>query len=149
MDLKLQKRLASSVFKAGTARVKFDQNNLDKISQAITKDDIRAAEAHGYIVIEQKKGVSRARANYIMRQKAKGRRKGKGKRTGTKFACMSSKRHWISRIRPLRRRLVELRETDKINAAMYRKLYLLAKGNFFRDKGHLMTYLRDNEIIKE
>ncbi|MCK5548821.1 MAG: 50S ribosomal protein L19e, partial [Thermoplasmata archaeon] len=61
------------------------------------------------ITKKAKKGVSRVKANYIAKQKKKGRRKGRGKTSGTKYAKGSKKESWMKTTRALRKLIRELR----------------------------------------
>jgi len=58
-----------------------------------------------------------------------------------------TKRKWINKIRSIRRYLKELKE--KIPLKTYRLLYRRAKGGFFRDTGHIKTYVKQHKIVKE
>ena len=139
MKLRTQKRMAAEILKCGQARVKFDPEQLDRISAAITRDDIRRLIDDGVISKQQAKGISRARANIIMFKKRKGLRRGPGKRKGTSNARLPDKAKWMMKIRAQRRVLRELRENGELTKTAYRKLYKMAKGNAFRDKRHLAT----------
>jgi ribosomal protein L19E/ribosomal protein L18 len=112
MDLKYQKRVAAELLKCGESRVWIDPNRAEDVADAITRSDVRTLIASGTIAAKQKKGVSRGRANYRKAQKAKGRRRGQGSRRGRKHARKPSKETWMQAIRPIRRRLRELRHGD-------------------------------------
>lgn len=141
--LKTQKRMAASILKAGEGRVWLDPEDLESISAAVTRKDIKKLIDDRAIQTKQKKGTSRYRAKKLHIQRAKGRRKGHGRRSGTKGARFPKKERWISIIRPVRRKLVELRDSGKIDKATYRKLYSLAKGGVFKSKSHLDTYIKE------
>jgi len=146
MDLKVQKRIASEVLKCGKSRVRFDPEHLSEVSGAITREDIRHLIKKGFIKKKQIKGVSRVRARKIEAQKKKGRRKGPGKRKGTRNARVSDKEKWIKKIRAQRKFLKGLRDNNEIEKSLYRKLYRRAKGGIFRSKAHIKTII---EKIKE
>ena len=148
MKLKLQKRLAKVVAKAGGKRIKLDPSATTEIKEAITKADVRALISDGIITVKPASGVSRARARKRHIQKKKGRQKGHGKRKGKKTARTPRKRSWINKIRPQRAILKELKKKKLLDSKTYRMLYLRAKGGFFRSKRHLMLYLKQNELIK-
>ncbi|MBR9681373.1 MAG: 50S ribosomal protein L19e [Candidatus Altiarchaeota archaeon] len=139
MKLRTQKRVAGQLLKCGSGRVRFDPDKLDIISQAITREDIRKLISDGVIVKKQAKGISRVRANVRMLKKRKGLRRGPGKRKGTANARLGDKVKWMLKIRAQRRLLRILKETGDITRRAYRKLYGMAKGNAFRDKGHLVS----------
>jgi large subunit ribosomal protein L19e len=147
--LKTQRRLAADILKVGEARVWFDPEELESVSTAVTREDIRKLINDGVIQARQMAGVSRYRAKKRHLQKLKGRRKGYGKRKGTKGARFSKKRRWISTIRPIREKLAELRDSRKINKPTYRRLYGMAKGGIFKSKSHLDMYLKEHSLVKK
>lgn len=149
MDLKYQRRVAAELLKCGETRVWIDPNRAEDVADAITRADVRTLIASGTISAKQKKGVSRGRANYRKAQRAKGRRRGQGSRRGKKHARKPSKETWMQAIRPIRRRLKELRDGGKIDTGTYRKYYMQAKGGVFKSKSHLDSHLRSEGVIKE
>ena len=140
-DLKNQKRLSAALLKCGEHRVRFDDRRLEDIAEAVTRSDIRKLIISGAIFSLQKKGVSRGRKRFHDFQKAKGRRKGHGTRRGGKRSRAPKKRRWIMVIRPIRIRLKDLRAKGIIDKATYRLFYRQAKGNMFKNKGHLNQHL--------
>ena len=94
-DLRNQRRMAASLLKCGIHRVWMDQDRLDEIAKAVTKDDVRILINGKAIKSRQKEGISKGRKRYIMQQKRKGRRKGHGSRKGAKFARLPRKQQWI------------------------------------------------------
>lgn len=148
MDVKNQKNLAARVFGVGKKRIRFNPLKLDEIKKAITREDIRKLTdvkvepwEKRPIEILPKKGVSRARARHRELQRKKGRQKGHGSRKGTFKTRIKAKATWIAKIRLLRKILRESRAKKEITSKEYRKLYMLAKGNFFRSKKHLQEYI--------
>lgn len=148
-DLRNQRRMAADILKCGKNRVWMDQDRLDEIAKAVTKEDIRVLAKGKAIKASQKKGVSSGRKKYVADQKKKGRRRGHGSRKGAKYARMPKKQRWIKTIRPIRAYLRSLRDNKKINPTVYRKYYMKAKGGEFRNKHHLQTHLTSDGIIKE
>ena len=149
MDLKYQKRVAAELLTCGESRVWIDPNRAEDVADAITRSDVRTLIASGTIAAKQKRGVSRGRANYRKAQKAKGRRSGQGSRRGRKHARKPSKETWMQAIRPIRRRLKELRDEGTIDTGTYRKYFLQAKGGVFKSRSHLDSHLRSEGVIKE
>ena len=148
-DLRNQRRMAASLLKCGVHRVWMDNDRLDEIAKAVTKDDIRILINGKAIRASQIKGISSGRKKYIKKQKDKGRRTGHGSRKGAKYARLPKKDRWIKTIRPIRNYLKTLREEKKIDRTTYRKYYMKAKGGEFRSKNHLHTHLISDGVIKE
>jgi len=141
--------MASELLKCGVNRVWVDPNRSEDVSDAITRADVRILINSGTIVARQKKGVSRGRAEFEKAQKRKGRQTGHGSRRGRKGARKPSKERWMQAIRPIRRKLKELRDTGKIDPSTYRIYYLKAKGGVFKNKSHLVSHLKSEDILKE
>ena len=149
MDLKNQRRIAAQMLKCGESRVWIDPNRMEDVADAITRSDVRTLISSGTIAAKQKRGVSRGRANYLQTQKRKGRRTGQGSRKGRKHARKPSKERWQQTIRPIRKRLRELRDDGVIDTRTYRKYYLRAKGGVFKSRPHLDSHLKAEGILKE
>lgn len=138
--LTLQKRLAADILKVGRSRIIIDPEHLEDVKNAITRADIRKMISHGYIKVKKPK---------LRMKKEKKSRKGPGRKKGAKGTRISKKKRWINTIRPLRRMLKELRDSEKIDRATYRKIYLLMKGGMFRSRSHLELYLKQRGILHE
>lgn len=149
MDLANQKRMASEIMKCGKHRVWMDPNRLSDISEAVTRADIRKLVVSGAIKLAPKAGMGRGSALFRKAQKKKGRRRGTAHRRGAKYARLGRKVRWIRRIRPIRARLSELRDTKAIDRTVYRVLYRQAKGGMFHNRAHLDTQLKLRGILKE
>ena len=143
MSFKTQRRLAASILKVGRERVWLDPEDADAISGAVTRDDVRALINTGAVQARPVKGVSKYRARKLRIQRAKGRRSGPGKRSGKKGARYPKKRRWISTIRPIRRKLWELKDSNEITNLQYRKLYLMAKGGAFKSTAYLEAFIKN------
>lgn len=146
MELAAQRRLAAKVMKCGESRVWMDPARLGDIAQAITAEDIRRLVADGVIrELPKRPGTSRARRRWLLEQKRKGRRKGKGSRKGARGAMFSRKRAWMARIRAQRALLRELLRAGKIDKPTYKALYMKAKGGFFRSRAHINAYVEETK----
>ena len=143
MDLKSQKRIAADIMDVGEDRVRIDPDEMEKVDEAITRQDIRNLIEGGTIEKKDVKGTSKGRAKHNKKQKAKGRQKGQGSRKGRKTARKDSKEEWMEKIRALRSELKEMRDNDELDSKQYRELYNKAKGGFFRNKKHLHNYIED------
>jgi large subunit ribosomal protein L19e len=79
-DLKSQRRIAADVMDVGEDRVWMDPEETEKISEAITRQDIRNLVEGGTIQKRDQEGNSNARSKKNKNQKSKGRQKGHGSR---------------------------------------------------------------------
>lgn len=137
----LQKRLAAKILKVGESKVWLNPTKIKDIEAAITKIDVRKLIKKGYI---------KALAGKVKKPKEeRKRRRGPGRKKGSKHAVLTAKERWISVVRPLREMLKELRASNQIDKATYRKLYLLVKGGMFRSRSHLRIYLEQRGILKK
>ncbi|MCD6468303.1 MAG: 50S ribosomal protein L19e [Thermoplasmata archaeon] len=148
-DLRNQRRVAASILKCGVNRVWMDQDRVEEIARAVTRNDIRLLIAGGAIKKRPIVGISKGRKKHVKKQKEKGRRRGHGSIKGATFARLPRKRRWISTIRSLRSYLKQLRDEGHIDRHIYRVYYRRAKGGEFRSRGHLKTHLTADGILKE
>lgn len=155
-DVSSQRRLASDLLKAGMHRVWINPDHLERVSGAITREDVRRLISKGVIAKAPASGTSRGRIRArvrIIEKKAKDdkgsevvkkvrikRSRGEGSKKGAQHSVVGKKRVWINRIRPIRRYLKGLR-AQGLASGEYGKLYLLAKGGFFRNRSHLKLYM--------
>jgi large subunit ribosomal protein L19e len=149
MKLNLQKRLAAKLAKVGKQRIVIHPDAAEDVKAAITTADVGGLISEGKIEVINKRGVSRHRARKLNIQRQKGRRKGQGTRKGKKYARLPRKTVWMHKIRLQRATIKKLKADGKIeDTKIYRRLYLLAKGGFFRSKKHLLLYATQNKMIK-
>lgn len=142
MELYKVRRLAASILKVGETKVWFNPAESGKIAECMTKEDVRALIADGLIKKKRLIGASRGRAKALHVKKGKGRRRGYGKRGGTKKARMQSKSTWIRNVRAQRKMLAELKKSGVKMEKPYSKVYKMVKGNYFRGKKYLEAYVR-------
>ncbi len=144
MSLQTVRRVAARLFKAGESRVKI--MDVARASEALTSEDIRALVKEGAVVILAKIGPSRAAARFKQSRKRSGRRRGKGSQKGSKYAGLTQKDQWIAKIRSQRALLFSLR--GKLKPTAVRKVYRQIKGNAFKNKHALLTYLKENSLFE-
>jgi large subunit ribosomal protein L19e len=139
-DLKPQKRMAANIMDVGENRVWMDSEQMEKISEAITRQDIRNLVEDGTIQKRDKKGNSKGRSREVKKQKQKGRRKGHGSRKGEKSA-RSNRNEWVEGIRAIRSELKDMKQGNEISNDTYWELYEKASGGFFRNVRHLKNHV--------
>ncbi len=150
MNLGKQKQLAARALGVSTKRVKLSTETAHKkeISELISREGVHDLVSEGIIKKLPKKGISRTRANFIAAQKKKGRRSGHGSRRGTENARFSDKDKWMIKIRALRTLLKKFKDEGRLEPSVYRDLYRKAKGNFFRNKRHMLLIIEQNNLLK-
>eukprot|EP00775_Hariotina_reticulata_P007528 gene7528-7738_t len=130
VSLKLQKRLAASVLKCGLRKVWLDPNEVNEISMANSRQNIRKLVKDGFVIRKPQTIHSR-------------------KRRGTREARLPTKLLWIRRLRVLRRLLRKYRDSKKIDKHLYHELYMKVKGNVFKNKRVLIEAVREKAIADQ
>ncbi len=143
-----KKKIAAKVLKTSPQKVRFADGALDEISKAITRSDIRGLVAVGKIIRIRPNEHSRVRARENAAQKSKGRRKGKGTKKGRKFALITRKERWMTRVRLQRSFIKELRDKNLLSSTNYRALYNKSKGGYFRNKRHVKLFITEHNLIE-
>jgi large subunit ribosomal protein L19e len=148
MAMNTVRRIASEVLGVGESKVRFKNEAISKISDALTREDIRTLVKDGSIFAIAKRGVSRIRGREKQAQKKKGRRTGSGSKKGTHSARKSDKETWMHKVRAQRRFLRNAVEGGKVARESSRKIYMMIKGNAFKGVKLLEIYLKDNKLMK-
>ncbi|HIH16520.1 MAG TPA: 50S ribosomal protein L19e [Candidatus Diapherotrites archaeon] len=132
------RRLAASVLKCGKSKIWISPDALDRLKEAMTKEDVRLLIKDGVIRWKKESGHSRGRARVLQAKKRKGRKSGEGKRSGTKKARVKQRLRWIANVRAQRAVLRKLRAEDQLKGEFtYAKLYNMVKGGYFKGKKQL------------
>jgi len=147
--LKSQRRLAAQILKIGQNRVWIDPERIDDVEVAITREEIRKLIHEGVVKQLPEKGVSRARARILHEKKKKGRMRGPGSRSSSFHAKISKKEAWMKKIRPLRRRLRQLKTNRIITVNTYRKMYKMASSGRFDSIADMDRYLKTHELWRK
>jgi large subunit ribosomal protein L19e len=137
--MNLQKKLAAKIMKCSEKKIWIDPKN-EKVKQAITRRDIRRFIKEGII---KKKADKKPTAVSMKRQQRTGSIK------GSRRARIGNKSSWLKVVRPQRRMLREMKEKKQLKPGIYGKIYKMIKGNAFRSRAHLMTYMKDNDFLEE
>lgn len=137
------KELAARILKVGLGRIYLDPTQTSKVSEAMTKDDIRTLIAERVIKKRPQASQSRGRTRKGKEARAKGRGRGKGKRSATKKVRSEQKKRWMNRVRSQRKTLKELKlkNPELVKETGYSKVYNRIKGGYFRGKRHLVEFV--------
>jgi len=145
MSLVSQKRLAADLLKVGETRIWVDPDDTERVSSAITREEVRKLIHEGSIKKLPKIGISRGRKRVRRQELLAGRHKGHGSRKGK---IKPGKQAWVIRIRSIRRKLRTLRDKRFITTGTYRKLSLMSKGGSFRSAAHMDEYIETHKLAK-
>ncbi|MDE1873848.1 MAG: 50S ribosomal protein L19e [Candidatus Micrarchaeota archaeon] len=138
MSVKFARRVASQILGRGESSLRMRPESMDEIKKAITRDDIRKLIKDGAIVAAKPKWELHKPA------KTEKRKKGRGKRRGSAKARQG--RVWEKKVRSQRLLLRRLKLMGKVDRPMFKKYYLLVKGNAFADKKSLLLHLADDGV---
>jgi len=131
MKLENKKTFAANVLGVGKGRIIFNQNRLDEIKEAMTRQDIKDLFANSAIMVKDIHG-----RKIIVKRKTR-------RRAGSRRQIVpDKKRRYITITRKLRAYLAELRKNEKITEEQFQKLRKEIKASFFRDKAHIKERIK-------
>jgi len=142
VSLSSRKAMAAKLLKAGTTRVRFHTDSLDRVSDAVTRDDMRKLIRAGDIWAEQKKGISGGRKK-LSKEKRSRRGRGPGSKSGRDSTRTPRKRSWVNQVRHLRGYLKLMKKRGELSPVEFKRFYLKVKG------GDVRTLRRLKELIAE
>ena len=148
VNLKLQRRLASSVLGVGLKKVWIDPNEVNEVDLANSRKAIRKLVKDNIIIKKKQTMHCRQRARVRAEENLKGRHNGTGKRKGCRDARMPTKILWIRRQRTLRRLLKKYRESKKIDKHIYHSTYLACKAGTYKSKQNLADH-NEKDLYKK
>ncbi|HLC92549.1 MAG TPA: 50S ribosomal protein L19e [archaeon] len=143
MNERKARLVAARILKVGESKIWINPEQLARVGEAMTKEDLRALIKEGVVKKRLDHLQSRGRARVLLAKKKKGRKRGKGKRTGTKKARKGDKKMWMKNVRAQRRVLAELKESGAKFKKTPREIYLMIKGNYFRGKNYLKQMVEE------
>ena len=146
VNLRAKKRLVSRIVGVGLHRVKFDNDHLDDITDAITRVNIRSLITANTIKIKRIVGTSHGRATLKKIQRKKRGTK-QGSKKGRKGARVGKKRVHITKVRALRYRLKVSKDRKEITNKEFWELYKKVGGNTIRNVAHLRSLI-DEKVSK-
>ncbi len=146
VNLRAKKRLVSRIVGVGVHRVRFDNDHLDDIADAITRDNIRSLITANTITFTRIVGTSRGRAKVRKKQRQK-RGRGQGSKKGRKGAREGKKELHIRKVRALRYRLKVYKDRKEITNKQFWELYKMVGGNTIRNVAHLRSLI--DEIVSK
>ena len=147
VNLKAKKQLVSRIVGVGVNRVRFDNDHLDDIADAITRDDIRSLLTANTITIKSFKGTSRGRAKTKKIQKSKRCIK-QGSKKGRKGAREGKKTVYVNKVRALRYILKIAKDRQEIDNETFKSIYKKIGGNTIRNKSHLRSVINETQNVK-
>jgi len=141
VNLRLQRRLASSILGIGAKRVWMDPNEVNEIALANSRKAVSKLVKDNFIIKKKVRMHSRQRARVRQAEVLKGRHTGTGKRRGAREARLPTKVMWVRRQRVLRRLLKKYRESKKIDKHVYHTTYLACKAGQYKSKQNLADHI--------
>lgn len=144
MSIKLTKRIAGELLGRGVSAIRIKNDSVPDAKKAITREDVRALVKNGGIYALKAKHNISAYSKVLKEKRIKGRRRGPGKRKGTRSA--RGMVEYKKKIRGQRRLLKQLKEENVIDNIKFKQYYALVKGGNFQSKASLLSRIRSDGI---
>jgi len=138
MSIVTVRRLAADLLGVGENKIRMKSTDIKRVEEALTRSDVLNLVKDGVVYKLQKRG---------RRKKVKRSRKTTGKRRGR--ATINQKKEWMSRIRAQRKYLKELIASKTLDKQYKRQIYKKIKSGIFKSKKVMLTFLKENNMIKE
>lgn len=132
MNLRAKKALAARALGVGKGRIKFPQEGLDEIKDAITTQDMISLFKKKIVQVREVKG----RLKNVKRTT----RKGMGK---IKKKVKNTKRDYVRKTRKLRKNISAMRKNKSISDEEYQRLRLDIRASKVKSKSHLNEHLKE------
>ncbi len=126
MKLENKKALVSRTLGVGMGRIIFNNQRLNEIKEAITKQDIRDLFVSGAIILREIKGSK-------IKEKRKWRRRAGRIRKKVKIG----KKVYMKKTRKFRDYIGRLKDNERITKVAYYKLRQEIRASMFKDLSHL------------
>lgn len=133
MNLLNKKRLAADTLGVGIGRIKFNQERLSEIKEAITRQDIQDLVKNKAIDVKDGKG-RRAHSIGHLRRK----RRGKG---NIKKKIEHRKSDYVKLTRKLRNYIKELQKQGRITKEQYYGVRKKIRARVYKSKSHLKSLI--------
>lgn len=144
MTLQFTKRIAAELLKRGETSVRINPIAMENATKAMTREDVKRLIADGSVYALKAKHNLSLSSKKLRIRRAKGRSRGQGRRKGSDKARQGSR--WEKKTRSQRLLLKQLKLTSKIDKKVFRRYYMLIKGNSFPDKASLLRHLEEGGI---
>lgn len=134
MNLNKKKLLAAKSMNVGKGRIKFVEERLDEVKEALTKQDIKDLVKDGAIQIKEIKGRKKV--------EQRKRKRGVGK---IKKKLKPGKKGYVIMTRKLRSYLSEMNNQGKVSKEEKNEIRKKIKNRAFKSKAHLKQYIGELE----
>jgi large subunit ribosomal protein L19e len=137
MNLNTKRRLAARALGVGVNRIRFNNERLSDVQEAITKQDIRDLVADGALSVREVRGRSASKGERVRRRAG-----------SVKHHVKPGKTTYVMFVRKMRAYLAEMRKQKTITSAQFTQLRKELKGRHINSKTHLkerITHLKTTQ----